>query len=41
MGVTQDNILDVFMNFAAILVISELDNYLGVWWMTNLTPLKG
>lgn len=37
----QDNIVDVFMNFAAILIVSEIDNTLGAWWKTNLTPLKG
>ena len=37
----QDNILDVFMNFAAIIVIAQLDDTLGDWWRTNLTPFRG
>ena len=33
--------MDIFMNFAGILIISEIDNTVGSWWKTNLTPLKG
>lgn len=36
----QDNILDLMMNFAAILVIREVDNAVGVWFLTQITALQ-
>ena len=41
MSLSSEHIVELFMNFAAIMVIAQLDDTLGDWWKTNLTPLKG
>ena len=37
---TQESMVDIFMNFAAILIVRELDDFVGAWFLTWTTPIK-
>ena len=38
--ISQENIVDVYMNFAAIIVVIEIDDIVGRWFETWMTPIK-
>ena len=37
----EDNIKDIMMNFAALLVVRDFDNNVGEWFLSQLAPLDG
>lgn len=37
----QETILDVMMNFAAVFVVKEFDDFIGTWFLSQLQPLQG
>ena len=37
----ESHVLGTLLNFAAVLIVKDLDNHVGRWFLTQMTPLDG